>query len=128
MKKPKKGTPTKKRRKPRKEHQQPKKPPVTQLTAIARDLLPQAAGQARKGRPRLLAVCARIILTARRMKLIADEKTIGGIQTHDLDESSGTDEKDFRLRNEDVINLIAESNAQTQPKALEEIQIEGDQS
>ena len=31
------------------------------LTSIARDLLPQAAGYARKGRPRLLAVCAKII-------------------------------------------------------------------
>jgi len=32
-----------------------------QITAIARDLLPKAASYARKGRPRLLAVCARII-------------------------------------------------------------------
>lgn len=32
-----------------------------QLIAIAHDLLPKAAGLARKGRPRLLAICARII-------------------------------------------------------------------
>ena len=33
----------------------------TQITAIARDLLPQGAAFARKGRPRLLAVLAKII-------------------------------------------------------------------
>ena len=32
-----------------------------QIVAIARDMLPAAAGFARKGRPRLLAVCAKIV-------------------------------------------------------------------
>lgn len=61
--------------------------PVEQLVAIARDLLPAAAGQARKNRPRLLAVCARIILSARRLKLNVDKQFIGGADGDDLDES-----------------------------------------
>lgn len=32
-----------------------------QIAAIARDLLPDAAALARRGRPRLLAVCAKIL-------------------------------------------------------------------
>lgn len=110
MKKPKKGTPTKIPRKARKAPQNPKKPPLTQLAAIARDLLPQAAAQARKGRPRLLAVTARIILSTRRMLLIADEKTIGGVTTADLEEATLTNTSENRLRHADVIDLMAKTN------------------
>lgn len=50
-----------------------------QLAAIAADILPEASGLARKGKPRLLAVCARVILTAQRMRSHREDG--GGKQT-----------------------------------------------
>lgn len=44
-----------------KEHEFRRAQARRQLVAIAQDLLPKAAGLARKGRPRLLAICAKII-------------------------------------------------------------------
>jgi hypothetical protein len=82
-KKPRPGTPKESTKKPS------RKPALVQLLAIAHDLLPVAAGQARQKRPRLLAVCARIILSARRIKLAADTQTIGGVDTDDLDTITG---------------------------------------
>lgn len=76
VKKPKKGHPRESKPKSPKRplgRLRPPKPPkewphaMQQLHAIARDLLPSAAGMARKGRPRLLAVCSRIILSTGRM-------------------------------------------------------------
>lgn len=69
---------------PKKQRPQRPAPPVEVLVAIARDLLPVAAKQARQKRPRLLAVCARIILSARRIKQRADEQLIGGDTAEDL--------------------------------------------
>lgn len=63
-----------------------RKAAVLELTRIAMELLPTAQAQAAKNRPRLLTVCARIILSARRMKLSADKLFIGGPDTSDLDE------------------------------------------
>jgi hypothetical protein len=49
-----------------------------QLAAIAADLLPDAAGHARRGRPRLLAVCARILLAKERIDARYEESHIAG--------------------------------------------------
>ena len=47
----------------------------TRLIAIARDLLPQAASYARKGRPRLLAVLAKIIAEPKSKKADTAKET-----------------------------------------------------
>lgn len=43
---------------------------LEQLVAIAADLLPIAAGQARKGRARLLSVVSRILLSKKRVEIL----------------------------------------------------------
>lgn len=60
-------------------------PAVSDLIAVARQLLPEAHRQAKRGRPRLLAVCARIILSARRLKHATDKQFLGGDDAADLD-------------------------------------------